>query len=91
MTLTVNIKTVLIPVPVSHNARSNAAHCYVLLRNKQRRVEVSKRNYLEAGREGLLQLLGLLLVRDLKGVQEPGAADLHDKSCIQSSTVLASG
>ena len=33
-------------------------------------------SYLETGRERLLQLLGLLLVGDLQGVQEPGATYL---------------
>lgn len=32
---------------------------------------------LEAGGQGLLQLLGLLLVGNLEGVQEPGAPDLE--------------
>ena len=33
---------------------------------------------LEAGRERLLQLLGLLLVCDHQGVQKPGATDLNN-------------
>ena len=36
-------------------------------------------SYLETGRERLLQLLGLLLVGDLQGVQEPGATDLKQQ------------
>ena len=32
--------------------------------------------YLETRGQRLLQLLGLLLVGDLQGVQEPGASDL---------------
>ena len=33
--------------------------------------------YLQTRRKRLLQLFGLLLVRDLEGVEEPGAPDLE--------------